>query len=149
MRDALDGGYTRPTMDSQLLTTDDELSALLSDVRDFHDGRLREAQVVFGTFTDAAASVQTGRDDRATCRLIVETPSGPHGRMRVVELRFDDLVACHVRPVGPGYDATILSAEIVRRDDVFYWCLAESLIGGVDSTWVGGRRLSWRVREKG
>jgi hypothetical protein len=39
----------------------------------------------------------------------------------------------------------ILSAEIARRGDAYYWCLAESLIGGTDNTWMGGRRLSWPV----
>jgi hypothetical protein len=57
----------------------------------------------------------------------------------------DEVVACHVRPSGPDFDPTVLEAEIVRRGDVCYWCLAESLIGGTDSTWIGGRRLSWRI----
>jgi hypothetical protein len=96
-------------MDWQLVTTDDELTALLSDVRDFHDACLLEAQVAFGTFTDDAGRMHEDRDDRATCWLILETP------VRVVELRFDDLVACHVRPVGPGFDPTILGAEIAPR----------------------------------
>jgi len=134
-------------MDWQLLTTDEEITAFLGDVYGFHDGYLRAAHVVFGS-GDPQASPYGDDRHKAVGRLSIDTPSGPHSRMRLIELRFEDLVACHVRPAGAAYDPTILEADIIRRDDVYYWCLAESLIGGTDSTWMGGRRLSWRVADE-
>jgi hypothetical protein len=134
-------------MDWLPLETDDEIQAFLSDVYGFHDAYLRAAHVAYGTKDDSALPGVDGRQT-ASGRLGIETPSGPHDRMRIIEVRFAELIDCHIRPAGPFIDPTILEAEIVRRGDVFYWCLAESLIGGTDSTWMGGRRLSWRVADE-
>jgi hypothetical protein len=131
-------------MDWLPMVTDEDIAAFLADVAGFHDGYLRAVHVVFGSGDPRTSPYEDDRQ-KASGRLSIDSPSGPHGRMRLIELRFDEVVACHVRPSGPDFDPTVLEAEIVRRGDIYYWCLAESLIGGTDSTWMGGRRLSWRI----
>ena len=127
------------------LTSQADCDALMKLFGGFHDGCIREAHVWTETSVDAALGMSCPSHLDTRIQLLIQrqwkAPSA-------IELLFEQVVTFHLQPSADNYDSIIFSAEMLCRDDTFYWAdlggwLPESPSSN-DATWVAAKSVSWR-----
>jgi hypothetical protein len=130
-------------MEWKTLGGPEEIQELMRLFGDFHDSCVREIHVETKHYVDEKLWMHM--DGQTIVRMLVQRQFRD---LSAIELRFEEVVALHVAPPPPNYDAVIFSASFFVRDDVFYW--AESARWEPNSavhrevTWIAARKVSWR-----
>ena len=126
-----------------VIATQSDADALLTQFGHFHDGCLREAHVWTGHWVDENLSMAV--DPSTSVRFLVQRQFRP---LSAIELLFEGVARFNLAPAPANYDSVIYEARLTVRDSLVYWADTgewEPESDNRDShTWVAASTAKWR-----